>query len=40
LNDAEPVERYRSRSWGPGAAEKLIAPDGGWHNPVVKKSGR
>ena len=40
LNDAEPVERYRSSSWGPKAAEKLISREGGWHNPVVKKSGR
>ncbi len=36
LDDAEPVIRYKPRSWGPAAAEKLIEADGGWHNPVVK----
>jgi glucose-6-phosphate 1-dehydrogenase len=24
---------YKRGSWGPEAAERLIAPDGGWHNP-------
>ncbi|HEY3520764.1 MAG TPA: glucose-6-phosphate dehydrogenase [Rhodanobacteraceae bacterium] len=38
LDDAEPVIRYERGSWGPAAADKLIAPDGGWHNPVVSKS--
>jgi glucose-6-phosphate 1-dehydrogenase len=37
LDDAEPVERYRPRTWGPQAADRLIAGDGGWHNPVVKR---
>ena len=27
--------RYRPGSWGPGAADALIAKDGGWHNPSL-----
>jgi glucose-6-phosphate 1-dehydrogenase len=38
LDDAEPVIRYKPRSWGPAAADKLIEADGGWHNPVVHKT--
>jgi glucose-6-phosphate 1-dehydrogenase len=29
------VRSYRRGSWGPGAADALIADDGGWHNPGV-----
>jgi glucose-6-phosphate 1-dehydrogenase len=28
-----PLHEYEPGSWGPGAADQLIAPDGGWHNP-------
>jgi glucose-6-phosphate 1-dehydrogenase len=38
LNDAEPVTRYKPGTWGPPASDRLIAPDGGWHNPVVTKA--
>ncbi len=38
LNDAEPVTRYKPGTWGPPASDRLIAPDGGWHNPVVTKT--
>jgi glucose-6-phosphate 1-dehydrogenase len=24
---------YKRGTWGPKAADALIAPDGGWHNP-------
>lgn len=27
---------YRRGSWGPKAADRLIAADGGWHNPVSR----
>lgn len=26
---------YPPGSWGPTEANHLIAPDGGWHNPVT-----
>ena len=29
------IRSYKRRSWGPKAADALIAPDGGWHNPVL-----
>jgi len=30
---------YRRGSWGPGAADALIAPDGRWHNPKLAPGG-
>ena len=27
---------YRPGSWGPAAADALIASDGGWHNPTAE----
>jgi glucose-6-phosphate 1-dehydrogenase len=35
LNAPPPVERYRLGSWGPAAADELVAPCGGWHGPWV-----
>jgi len=32
-----PVHRYSSGSWGPKAADALIASDGPWHNPTLAK---
>jgi glucose-6-phosphate 1-dehydrogenase len=32
-----PVHRYPSGSWGPKAADALIASDGSWHNPTLAK---
>ncbi len=29
------VRPYKPGSWGPKEADTLIAPDGGWHNPVL-----
>jgi glucose-6-phosphate 1-dehydrogenase len=29
---------YRRRSWGPKAADAIIASDGGWHNPTRKEA--
>ena len=29
---------YRRRSWGPKAADAIIASDGGWHNPRPKEA--
>lgn len=30
-----PSLSYKPGSWGPQAAEALIATDGSWHNPTV-----
>ncbi|ALP54849.1 glucose-6-phosphate dehydrogenase [Candidatus Tenderia electrophaga] len=32
------VFAYTSGSWGPKAADALIAADGGWHNPVLENA--
>lgn len=28
---------YQQGSWGPKAADALIAKDGGWHNPLLRQ---
>jgi glucose-6-phosphate 1-dehydrogenase len=33
LDSPPPVHAYRPGSWGPEAAEKLVAGHGGWHSP-------
>jgi glucose-6-phosphate 1-dehydrogenase len=35
LKTHHPVLPYKPGSWGPKAADALIAADGGWHNPVL-----
>jgi glucose-6-phosphate 1-dehydrogenase len=35
LLDHHPVQLYERGSWGPSAADALIAADGAWMNPVV-----
>jgi glucose-6-phosphate 1-dehydrogenase len=37
LRNHHRVRRYLRGSWGPKAADALIAPDGGWHNPKNEK---
>jgi glucose-6-phosphate 1-dehydrogenase len=37
LGDVGPVEPYASKSWGPANAARLIAGDGGWHDPVADR---
>jgi glucose-6-phosphate 1-dehydrogenase len=34
LNAKISVREYEPKTWGPGEADLLIAPDGGWHNPT------
>jgi glucose-6-phosphate 1-dehydrogenase len=34
LGDVTPVERYASDSWGPADAARMMAGDGGWHDPA------
>lgn len=34
----DPVHPYPRGSWGPVAADALIALDGGWNNPIVTKA--
>lgn len=33
LDDATPVHEYDPNTWGPAESDRLIAADGGWHNP-------
>ena len=33
LGNATPVHEYDPNTWGPLEADRLIAGDGGWHNP-------
>ena len=34
LGSATPVERYEPNSWGPANAARMMAGEGGWHDPV------
>ncbi len=34
LKDPTPVHQYEPNTWGPAEAERIIAGDGGWHNPT------
>jgi glucose-6-phosphate 1-dehydrogenase len=35
LEDHHPAHPYKPGSWGPKQADKLIAPDGRWHDPML-----
>jgi glucose-6-phosphate 1-dehydrogenase len=35
LDEPPPVQEYAKGSWGPQAADKLVARHGGWHGPWV-----
>ena len=34
------VRPYKRGSWGPKAADALIATDGSWHNPTPERGGK
>lgn len=34
LGDATPVHSYEQGTWGPPEADRIIARDGGWHDPT------
>ncbi len=35
LESGTPVHEYEANTWGPSDAERIIAGDGGWHNPMA-----
>ena len=39
LKNHHRVRPYKRGSWGPKAADSLIAADGGWHNPSADSTG-
>jgi glucose-6-phosphate 1-dehydrogenase len=34
LGDATPIEPYEANSWGPADAARMMAGEGGWHDPA------
>jgi glucose-6-phosphate 1-dehydrogenase len=40
LKGATPAHEYEPGTWGPPEADRLIARDGGWHNPVPRRVPR
>ncbi len=38
LGNVIPVYDYAPDTWGPPEADRIIERDGGWHNPVLKKT--
>ena len=35
LGNATPIHEYEPNTWGPAEADRIIAGDGGWHNPKL-----
>lgn len=40
LNGTTPVHEYDPHTWGPAEADRMIADDGGWHNPTAPVLGK
>jgi glucose-6-phosphate 1-dehydrogenase len=38
LGNATPVYEYEPHTWGPPQADRIIAAEGGWHNPEVTQA--
>jgi glucose-6-phosphate 1-dehydrogenase len=36
LSSGKPVSEYKPNTWGPPAAEGIVAGDEGWHNPEIE----
>jgi glucose-6-phosphate 1-dehydrogenase len=34
LDTVTPVHGYEPQTWGPAEADRIIAHEGGWHNPT------
>jgi glucose-6-phosphate 1-dehydrogenase len=39
LDSVTPVATYKANTWGPPAAEQIVAGDDGWHNPGAENAG-
>jgi glucose-6-phosphate 1-dehydrogenase len=37
LGNATPLTEYEPNTWGPPEVERVLAPEGGWHNPMSKE---
>jgi glucose-6-phosphate 1-dehydrogenase len=37
LGNATPLTEYEPNTWGPLEADRVLAPEGGWHNPKAKE---
>ena len=35
LKAGTPIHTYEAKTWGPGAVDQQVAPQGGWHNPSL-----
>lgn len=35
LKQDTPIRMYKQKTWGPKEVDKIVAPPGGWHNPVA-----
>jgi glucose-6-phosphate 1-dehydrogenase len=40
LGDATPLYEYEPNTWGPPDVERMITPEGGWHNPQPQEAHR
>jgi glucose-6-phosphate 1-dehydrogenase len=37
LGNTTPLIEYEPNTWGPAEADRIMAPEGGWHNPPAKE---
>ena len=37
LGNATPLTEYEPNTWGPPEVDRVLAPEGGWHNPKSKE---
>jgi len=38
LGNATPLHEYEPNTWGPPEANRIIAGEGGWHNPMPSEA--
>src|SRR5207245_2451495 len=38
LSNATPLSEYEPNTWGPLEVDRVLAPDGSWHNPRSKEA--
>ena len=37
LGNVTPIVEYEPNTWGPPEVDRIMAPEGGWHNPLAKE---
>jgi len=40
LGDSSPLSMYQPGTWGPPEVDRILAPEGGWHNPKTDEASK